>query len=127
MDRNTKHRTCEIKELVHTAATRGIAITNGIWEQGRTITVGFIGGTTKQRNLVKIISGLWNPYINLYFHFIEGADAEIRVSFEDGGSWSFMGSVALQIPANMPTMNFRVFAQSMRDQMTLILMHRTML
>ncbi|RXW15893.1 hypothetical protein EST38_g9961 [Candolleomyces aberdarensis] len=81
-----------------------------LWENGRTITVGFVlpvPGTPVQQAKVQEVVKEWEKYANLKFHFIpNGNDAEIRISFDNTGSWSWPGTVALSIPKPTQTMNF---------------------
>ncbi|RXW15891.1 hypothetical protein EST38_g9963 [Candolleomyces aberdarensis] len=81
-----------------------------LWENGRTITVGFVlpvPGTPVQQAKVQEVVKEWEKYANLKFRFIpNGNDAEIRISFDDTGSWSWVGTVALSIPKPTQTMNF---------------------
>lgn len=56
-----------------------------------------------------IIEGAWgwNQACGMQFIFDQSPDAEIRVSFIKGdGSWSFLGTQALAVPQDRPTMNF---------------------
>src|SRR3546814_14969414 len=45
-------------------------------------------------------------YANLEFEFVSSANAQVRIAFNDDGAWSYVGTDALGIPANQPTMNF---------------------
>lgn len=76
------------------------------WARGRTLSVGFIGGTAKLHQKVQQYANEWTKYANIKFNF-NGANAEIRIAFELGkGSWSYIGTDALVIPKDQPTMNF---------------------
>lgn len=83
---------------------------NLMWENGRTITVGFVApaaGTTVQQNKVKEVVKEWEKVANLKFNFIPvGRDATIRVSFQrNAGSWSYVGKGTLSIRKPQPTLN----------------------
>jgi Matrixin len=51
----------------------------------------------------------WEQYANINFQFVDGKNAVIRISFEQDGSWSALGTDALveeYFPKNEPTMNY---------------------
>ena len=43
-------------------------------------------------------------------------DAQIRISFKEEGSWSYLGKDALQIAAGKPTMNYGWLTPDSQDQ-----------
>jgi hypothetical protein len=49
---------------------------------------------------------IWSQHANITFEFVDDPDAEIRISFDQPGSWSYLGTDALVVPKNKPTMNF---------------------
>jgi hypothetical protein len=81
-------------------------VTGKKWQDGRTIKIGFMDGTQQQRDFVKKVSVRWLDYADLAFAFGDANDAEVRISFSQPGSWSFIGTDCLGIPKNQPTMNF---------------------
>jgi len=78
------------------------------WPVGHNLKIGFIGGTTEQREYVQQKAENWLAYANLFFQWdMPVSDSEIRISFIDGdGSWSYIGTDALGIPKSRATMNF---------------------
>jgi len=77
------------------------------WKPGQVITLGFIGGSTKARNAVRTYGGEWLKYANIEFLWLEdGYDTMIRIAFDPGGSWSYVGIDSLLIPSDKPTMSF---------------------
>src|SRR5688572_14763512 len=48
----------------------------------------------------------WSDCANILFDFGDHADAHIRISFRHSGSWSTLGTDALDVPDNQPTMNY---------------------
>lgn len=89
-----------------------IGAKNKYWEQNRTITISFIGGTTPQINLVKKCIDELMEFVNLKFTYLPNkADrvdrGDVRISFVAGdGSWSYLGTDALYISKQQATMNF---------------------
>ncbi len=90
--------------------TRAAALRNKLWEPtGRTLRVRFLDGNAGVQQKVINFAQEWIQVANLYFDFGDGLSdhaAEIRISFQQAGSWSFIGTDALGVPAGEPTMNF---------------------
>lgn len=77
-----------------------------LWPNGSTIRIRFLGGTPQQQDLVKQHAVEWAQHANLQFEFVASGSAQVRIAFADDGAWSYVGTDALGIPANQPTMNF---------------------
>jgi len=79
-----------------------------LWRKGRTLSVGFMDGSTTQRKRVIEHASEWMRYANIRFDFsVSPSRADIRISFEaDPGSWSYVGTDSLGISKSEPTMNF---------------------
>jgi hypothetical protein len=78
-----------------------------VWKPGRSLTIGFLDGSQRQRAMVIRHAREWEEYANISFNFVETPQAEIRISFNhDPGSWSMIGTMALVTPKDQPTMNF---------------------
>ncbi len=82
------------------------AITGKLWQPGRTLRVRFLDGDPLVHERIPPFAQLWSQYANLNFAFTDDADAEIRISFQNQGSWSYVGTDVLVIPLSQPTMNF---------------------
>ncbi|HVQ74009.1 MAG TPA: hypothetical protein VMT79_00565 [Candidatus Binatia bacterium] len=99
-----------------------------LWENGARLRVRFLGGTATQTAQVKQQAGEWTKYANMEFDFVKRRDAEIRVSFDAGlGSWAYMGTDALAIPDDQPTMNLGWIAENVLHELghVLGLIHET--
>ncbi len=82
-------------------------LTETRWKPGRTLRCKFLDGVEPVQQKVIHYAKQWENFANIRFEFVEpGEDAEIRISFLDSGSWSYLGNVALVIPVNEPTMNY---------------------
>jgi hypothetical protein len=77
-----------------------------LWVNGSILKVKFMEGSSEQRDLVKEFATEWAQHANIKFDFNNAPDAEIRIAFEDDGSWSYIGTDCLGIPRNTHTMNF---------------------
>jgi len=81
-------------------------VTGKLWASGRRIRVAFLDGHDEVRARVEPIAREWSRYANITFDFGNHADSEIRISFELSGSWSYIGTDALTLGGDHPTMNF---------------------
>ena len=91
-----------------TTNERAMAENYFLWDNGKTITVKFIGegGSPKLREKIKVAAKEWEKYANISFNFVESGEANIRVLVTDkGGCNSVVGTVALFRDSNEKTMN----------------------
>lgn len=88
------------------------------WKPGRLLRVRLLGGSAHVRARVEHYAKAWidEGGANIRLEFVTAGDAEIRVSFEPGGSWSMLGTDALTVPATEPTMNFGWFDDGTADE-----------
>ncbi len=91
------------------------AITGKLWKPGRTLRVRFLDGDPQVQERIPPFVHTWSRYANLKFVFTDDPEAEIRVSFQSQGSWSYIGTDALVIPKNQPTLNFGWLTRSLGD------------
>ena len=76
------------------------------WKPGRTLRCAFMDGVSAVQEKVARVAKEWEEFANLKLQFVDDGDAEIRISFSQPGSWSYLGTDALVIPASRPTMNY---------------------
>lgn len=88
------------------APTRAAFQIAKLWPNGSVLRIRFIDGTAAQQALVKKHAVQWTEHANLKFEFGSAANSQIRIAFKDDGAWSYIGTDALGIPADQPTMNF---------------------
>lgn len=82
-------------------------ITAKLWRPGRVLRVRYLNGQPELHEQVSAVAQEWSQYANVHFEFGDDLEAEIRVAFRRGaGSWSCLGTDALVIPNDRPTMNF---------------------
>ena len=80
------------------------------WPNGRTLKVGFIGGSETVRSRVRKYAQEWSQVANIQFIFVEKGQTDLRVGFNTGlGTWSLIGTDASQMPQHKPTINFGWF------------------
>ena len=76
------------------------------WPNGSVLRVRFMDGKPIVQEKVKQYANEWTKYANIRFDFVSNGHADIRISFRNAGSWSALGTTALDVPADEPTMNF---------------------
>lgn len=77
-----------------------------LWPVGKTLRVRFLDGDPALRAQVAAAVVPWTESANIRFEFDSAAkDAEVRVSFAQQGSWAFVGTDALALPNDQPTVN----------------------
>jgi serralysin len=84
----------------------GIASPAKLWPNGSVIHLGFLDGDPVVHWKVAQAAMEWIKYANLRFVFGDVAEAAVRISFRQPGSWSVQGTDALAIPKDQPTINF---------------------
>lgn len=79
-----------------------------LWPNGSTLHIRFIGGDPDLKREVAQIAQEWTKYANLKFVFDDAPDAAIRISFQNSGDWSYLGTDARRIPDYTETMNIGI-------------------
>ena len=87
-----------------------------LWEPGRVLHVRFLDGDPAVQAKVEAVAHEWSECANVRFVFDNADDAEIRISFLQPGSWSYIGVDALLILPDQPTMNFGWFTADTPDE-----------
>ena len=92
------------------------ALTGKLWKPGRTLRCRFLDGNPTVQQRVQPYAHEWEQHANIKFVFGDDPDAEIRISFAQSGSWSYLGTDALSIPKHQPTMNYGWLTPSTPDE-----------
>jgi serralysin len=87
-----------------------------LWTNGQTIRIRFLGGDAFVQGKVMQFARQWEEFSNLKFTVVSSGTAEIRIAFEKGGSWSYMGKDAMYVSQNAASMNFGWFTSTTSDQ-----------
>lgn len=94
------------------------------WEAGRTLKVSFMDGHPDVQDKVAEVARQWCDYANIFFDFGDHPEADIRISFEHKGSWSYLGKDAIRRPLDTPTMNYGwLTPTSDDDEYTRVVIH----
>jgi serralysin len=82
-----------------------VMLTGKKWQTGRTLRICFVDGPEWAHDKAMSYFVRWTRQANL--KMVKTADrrnSDLRVTFKRGGSWSFLGTDNLAIPADRPTM-----------------------
>jgi hypothetical protein len=91
---------------------RGIEADRGnLWKIGTRLRFHFLDGTEKEKSIVRAAIAEWAAQINLSLGETDSSEAELRISFRQDGSWSVIGTDALGLPKDQPTINYGTLAQ----------------
>lgn len=86
--------------------SQAIILFRKLWINGTNLRVRFMGGTPEEQATTKEQAQWWTEHANLTFEFNDAPDAEIRIAYDSGdGAWSYLGTDAVNIPQDQPTMN----------------------
>jgi hypothetical protein len=85
------------------------------WKPGRKLKVRFLDGVRSIQDRVKQHAKGWEEHANVKLDFGDHDEPEIRISFQQPGSWSYLGTDALVIGSGQPTMNYGWLTQHTAD------------
>lgn len=106
---------CTERRLPSVVEDRAIGSSAKFWTNGQTIRIKMIGGSSYVRSKVQQYASQWLIYANLNFSWVASGNADIRITFTPGGSWSYVGKDALGVPQADPTMNYGWFNDNTAD------------
>lgn len=86
------------------------------WPTGTVLRVAFLDGDPFVQQRVEAVAHQWSKYADIRFLFGPDPNAEIRVSFAQEGSWSYIGTDCRSIPKNQPTMNYGWLTPDTNDE-----------
>lgn len=91
-----------------TALTRMATEVSKEWQNGRVISIAFMGGKKEVRDRITRHAKTWMEYANITFDFtVRRNPADVRIAFDtNDGSWSLMGTGLLSEDKTKSTMNF---------------------
>jgi hypothetical protein len=92
----------------------------------RVLHVRFLGGDLRLHSRIERLASQWMLYASVRFVFDNAPDAAIRIAFERGASWSYLGTDALDptLSPDAPTMNFGWFTPATpNDELQRVVLH----
>lgn len=87
-----------------------ISLNTKSWKKGHTLRIKFLDGHSEIHQKVQKHAMEWTKYANIKFNFVQSGSTEIRITFKESGSWSYIGTDCLTIPQDKPTMNYGFFS-----------------
>ena len=104
--------------------TRMAVVVSALWPHGERIKVRFLDGEDSVKRRVEAKAHEWEQFANIGFEFGDDPAADIRISFQQEGSWSYLGLVARQIPPSDATMNYGwLTPDSDDDEVSRVVLH----
>jgi serralysin len=84
-----------------------VMLTHKRWRPGQAIRIAFLDGSPTLRKRVRKYANRWLWDAGLKFQWIsDPRQADVRITFTRGGSWSYLGTDNLTIAKDQPTMQF---------------------
>ena len=90
-----------------------------MWKPGRKLRVCFLDGDPKVHEKIASYAKQWMQYANIVLDFVTGKTGDIRISFQQPGYWSAVGTDALVeqfFAKTEPTMNYEAFSMATPDE-----------
>jgi hypothetical protein len=104
-----------------------LAALRKIWPpHQRRLHVRFLSGDPRLHSRIERIASQWTQYAHIQFVFDNAPDAALRIAFERGASWSYLGTDALDpaLDGDAPTMNFGWFSPATpNDELQRVVLH----
>ena len=98
---------CRVCIPVGPPQTRAVASASKVWKDRNVLRVAFLEGDDSLHNLVMNIASMISHYCDMRFEKVpKGSKSEVRISFQNSGSWSYVGTDNLLILDDQPTMNY---------------------
>ena len=103
---------------------RAVAEVGALWKQDH-INVFYMDGSFEMQRRVGKIARAWSDIIGIPFISVSDKyKSDVRVTFAAGGSWSYIGTQALDISPKDPTMQLGWVTEHMEDtEMAQVVLH----
>jgi hypothetical protein len=106
------------------SAERMALVKGSIWQPGDSIRVGFMDGEISVQDRVREAADTWKDYADVTIFWGDLGTADVRISFNEQGSWSYIGTDCRTIPADQPTMNYGwLTPDSSEDEVNRVVLH----
>ncbi|CZR60734.1 uncharacterized protein PAC_10630 [Phialocephala subalpina] len=96
---------------------------NHLWGTGSNIRLTFLNGTPQQRQDVMGWIKEWEQHANINFVEVDQEKSDIRISFEIGGCWSYVGTKALEIPKKDSTVGLGITPWNTSAEVRRVVLH----
>ncbi|MDC9723403.1 MAG: M12 family metallopeptidase, partial [Urechidicola sp.] len=92
------------------------AQTKKLWKPNSTLKVYFFDGQDARTNKVLEYASIWSNHCSITFEATDIIEeAQIRIAFQAPSSWSYIGTDALGVARNLPTINFGWLTDNLPD------------
>lgn len=92
-----------------TRRKRSVIHYSKLWANGRTLKIAFMDRPQADlKDKIITAASQWLPYINLKFEFVDDLKGDIRIATQNNDNSSMLGTDALLIHPDYPTMNLGV-------------------
>lgn len=131
MVKNLKHfcvcatrKALTAEEQARLSHHRVALLTSAKWDK-TDIRIRFLEGEAALKDRVRTAADEWTKIANLNFVFVESGKADVRIAFKPGdGSWSYLGTMCLDIDEPEPTMNYGwLDASTPDDELRRVVLH----
>ena len=104
----TQIRACIDRKAMPRSGNERMALVGDLrWPPRANIRAAFLDGDPRLHKRVKAVARTWFDYARLTLYFVADVSrADIRISFSEPGSWSYIGKDCHAIPADQATMNY---------------------
>lgn len=93
------------------------AQTKKLWKPNQTLKIYFFGGQDTRTQKVIEYASIWSDHCSIKFQATDKIEeAKIRVAFQAPSSWSYIGTDALGVSRNEPTINFGWLDNTLPDE-----------
>ncbi|WP_434767861.1 M12 family metallopeptidase [Pseudomonas triticicola] len=100
---------------------RAIACSNRLWDNASTLTFSFTKYLSDELAYrVERIIRQWEPYVSLSFAQVEPGQGQIRIALNGDENWSAIGTEALELDPEAPTLVIQTAAQDPQFEATLL-------
>lgn len=94
-----------------------------LWKPGSRLRIAFLDGQLEVQQKVIFYARQWCQYANIFFDFGNDLNAEIRITFKEVGSRSYVGMYALGVSTNKPTMALDLTPSSREEVFSRVVLH----
>lgn len=99
------------------------AWTRMCWSAGYPLRITFLEGLQEVQQKVIFYAQQWLEYANISFNFGNDSDAEVRITFKEGFSQSYIGISALYAQKSAATMNLSLTPFDSEEEYSRIVLH----
>ena len=115
-----------IDKKINENSINNSVVKNKIWGNGKILKVRFLEGSPELQEKVMRYAKTWSNYGDIKFEVVKSGYSDIRIKFNLGkkvGNWSAIGTDALAISQNEPSMNLQLTLNSSERSFKRLVLH----